>query len=73
MVSKIGSAHNKSGAQVSLHWLVQHRVPLSTRSTKASHLKGDLDIFDFDLTGTELKTLDEATSPPAQYSNTCRS
>ena len=72
MVSKIGEAHNKTGAQVSLHWVVKHGVPVSTKSTKASHLKGDLDIFDWDVTDAELLTLDDATSPAAHYSFMCQ-
>ena len=72
MVSKIGDAHNKTGAQVSLHWLIRHGVPLSTKSNKASHLKGDQDIFDWNVTDVELKALDDATSPAAHYSNSCR-
>jgi len=72
MVSKIGDAHNKTGAQVSLHWVVKHGVPVSTKSTKASHLKSDLGIFDWDVTDAELKTLDDATSPPAHYSFMCQ-
>ena len=32
LVSGIGSRHNKSGAQVSLRWVAQHGVPLSTKA-----------------------------------------
>ena len=32
----------------------------------------DLGIFDWDVTDAELKTLDDATSPPAHYSFMCQ-
>lgn len=73
LVTAIGAKHNRSGAQVSLHWAVKHGVPVSTKSTSAAHLSGDLGIFDWDddLTKDEMDTLDAATSPRGRYSFGC--
>jgi len=71
LVSGIGATHNKTGAQVSLHWAFAHGVPLSTKSTSAKHLAADLDIFDWQLSASELAKLDEASSPSGHYSFMC--
>ena len=71
LVSGIGAAHNKTGAQVALHWVVKHGVPVSTKSTSAKHLAADLDIFGWDVSDAELATLDAATSPRGSPSFMC--
>ena len=71
LVSGIGDAHNKTGAQVSLQWVVKNGVPVSTKSTSATHLTTDLDIFDWDVTAAEKAKLDAATSPAGHYSFKC--
>jgi hypothetical protein len=38
LVTDIGAAHNKSGAQVAIRWLVQSGVPAIPRSTNAQHI-----------------------------------
>lgn len=71
LVSKIGAAHNKTGAQVALSWPYRHGVPLSTKSTSAKHLKANLDIFAWPLDAEELNELDVATSPAGHASFMC--
>ena len=56
-VLAVGEAHNKSSAQVALRWVTQQGVVAVTASTKASHLRGDLGIFDFTLTDDEMASL----------------
>ena len=56
-VVAVGKAHNKSSAQVALRWVTQQGVVAVTASTKASHLAGDLDIFDFTLSQEEMASL----------------
>ena len=43
--------------QVALRWVTQQGVVAVTASTKASHLRGDLGIFDFTLTDDEMASL----------------
>merc|ERR1712063_27560 len=37
LVTGIGKAHNMSGAQVAMRWLIEHDVPLATKTSKQSH------------------------------------
>ena len=72
LVSRIGAAHNVSGADVALKWVLAHGVPLSTKSTKEAHLRADLALFDWELTPQEVAELDAATSPAYQPSFMCK-
>lgn len=56
-VKAVGAAHNKSSAQVALRWVTQQEVVAVTASTKVSHLRSDLGIFDFSLTQGEMQEL----------------
>ena len=73
LVSSIGHAHGVSGAQVSLRWVLQHDVPLSTKSTKASHLRAALEAaYAFELDEAEMASLDaHVGAVPESYSFTC--
>ena len=73
LVTKIGAAHSKTGAQVSLNWVAAQGIPLSTKSTSEKHLTGDLDIFEWSVTDHEKKTLDTANSPKGTPSFMCTS
>ena len=56
-LERIGKAHGKSAAQVSLRYLVQMGVCAIPRSDKPDHLKANLDVFDFKLTDAEMAEL----------------
>jgi len=73
LVTGIGKAHNATGAQVALRWLIETGVPLSTKTTKQSHMQEDLDIFGkkFPLAASEKTTLDAATKPAGKPSFAC--
>lgn len=64
-VTAIGKAHNVSGAQVSLKWLVQQGSPVIPKSDVEQHLREDLDLFSFTLTDDEMAQLSAMTSPPS--------
>lgn len=72
LVTSIGAKYGKSGAQVSLRWVVQHDAMLAVESTSAAHLKADLDVFDWSLSDEDMAALDAATSPTGAYSFMCR-
>lgn len=56
--AKIGKNHgNKSFAQVALRWIVQNGGSFTTQSKNKDHFSEDLNIFDFELTDEEMKTL----------------
>lgn len=56
-VLDVAATHNKSWAQVALRWVVQEGVVAVSSTTKESHMRGDLEIFDFELSDEEMQRL----------------
>lgn len=56
-LERIGKAHDKSSAQVSLRYLVQRGVVAIPRTATPAHLKQNLDVFDFNLSDAEMTEL----------------
>lgn len=55
VLQEIGAAHEKTAAQVALRWLLQREnVVVIPRSADPEHLHANLEVFDFELTRTEL-------------------
>jgi diketogulonate reductase-like aldo/keto reductase len=73
LVSTVGAAHGKSGVQVSLRWIYQNGVAVTTKSGSAAHLSQDLDLFDWSLTEAEMAQANAATKPAGQPSFMCSS
>jgi diketogulonate reductase-like aldo/keto reductase len=61
-LDRIGKAHGKSAAQVSLRYLVQRGLVPIPRSTKPEHIKANFEIFDFKLSDQEMAELDKLKS-----------
>jgi diketogulonate reductase-like aldo/keto reductase len=57
VLRRIGDAHGKSAAQVSLRWLVQQGVVVIPRTSKIERLEENLAIFDFELSNAEMKEI----------------
>jgi diketogulonate reductase-like aldo/keto reductase len=72
LVTSIGAKYGKTGAQVSLRWVVQNGIPLAAESTNEAHLKADLDIFDFELSAEDMARLNTLTQPRGMFSFACR-
>lgn len=70
-MTSIGAAHNKTGAQVALSWVAQHKSIVAVKSESVKHLAEDVDIFDITFSEEELNRLDGATSPAGTPSNMC--
>jgi 2,5-diketo-D-gluconate reductase B len=51
---RIGRAHGKTAAQICLRWLVQQNVAAIPRTSKLERLSENIDIFDFELSDTEI-------------------
>jgi len=72
LVKKIGKAHNVTGSQVSLRFIVQQALTkpyiagVIPKSNNAEHLASNLDVFSFDLTATEMEALYNTTVPAGQ-------
>jgi len=54
VLTRIGKEYGKTGAQVSLRWLVQQGVGAIPRSSKIERLAENIAIFDFSLTEAEM-------------------
>jgi len=64
LVAGIGRQYNKTGAQVSLRWLVQQNIPVIPKSSIPKHQKANFELFDFNLSANDMARLNAATSPP---------
>jgi diketogulonate reductase-like aldo/keto reductase len=54
----IGEAHGWTPAQVALRWLIQQeKVAAIPKATSEDHLKGNLDVFDFELSNEEMERI----------------
>ena len=56
-LERIGKAHGKTAAQVSLRYLVQLGLCAIPRTANQQHLKENLDVFDFTLSDAEMAEL----------------
>ncbi|MBY6293931.1 aldo/keto reductase [Nanohaloarchaea archaeon H01] len=57
-LQKIGEKYRKSEVQVALRWFVQQEnVAAIPKATSEEHIKSNLDIFDFELNGEEMKEI----------------
>lgn len=54
LLAKIGKAHGKTAAQVSLRFLVQQGVAVIPRTSRVERLSENLAIFDFELSDAEM-------------------
>jgi len=57
VLERIGQAHGKTAAQVSLRYLVQMGVIPIPRTATPAHLKQNLEVFDFTLSAAEMADL----------------
>ena len=73
VTTAIGKNHGKSSVQVALRWIGQHDVNVVVKSGNPTHLSSDIDLFGWNLTTDEMKTLDEKTSPAGKPSFMCSS
>lgn len=56
-MQEIATAHNKSTAQVSLRWVLQQGVLPLPKSVHVDRMKQNMNIFDFELSPTEMATI----------------
>lgn len=57
VVKKIGKKHNKTAAQTLLRWLIQQDICAIPKASTQSHLKENLEVFDFHLSEQEMDDL----------------
>jgi 2,5-diketo-D-gluconate reductase B len=54
LLARIGQAHGKTAAQVSLRFLVQRGIVVIPRTSRRERLSENLAIFDFELSEAEM-------------------
>src|SRR5690348_3713995 len=62
-LARIGKAHGKSAAQVSLRYLLQQGAIVIPRTSKIERLSENLAVFDFELTPSEMKEIGALANP----------
>ncbi|PZA12292.1 aldo/keto reductase [Rhodopseudomonas palustris] len=70
VLTRIGAAHGKSPAQVCLRWLIQQNVAAIPRSSRLERLAQNIDIFDFNLSETEMQEIFALGSPTGRLTTT---
>jgi len=68
-LSRIGQAHGKTAAQVCLRWLVQQNVSAIPRTSKIERLSENMDIFDFELSDTQMRQIFQMRSPKGRLTD----
>lgn len=58
-LAAIGKKHNKNNAQVSLRWHLQRGIVAIPRSRQKVHMAENLNIFDFELSQEDMKTIEQ--------------
>ncbi|WP_321376248.1 aldo/keto reductase [uncultured Draconibacterium sp.] len=56
-LAAIGKKYNKNNAQVSLRWHYQRGIVAIPRSSQKAHMMENLNIFDFELSDADMKTI----------------
>ena len=56
-LTAIGKKHNKSSAQVAIRWQIQRGLIVIPKSTHKKYIKEDFEVFDFELTADEMKSI----------------
>lgn len=56
-LADIGAAHGKTSAQLLLRWNIQRGIPAVPKAGHAEHREENLDVFDFELDGSEMHRL----------------
>ena len=57
-VQKLAEKYNKTPAQIVLRWDLQHEVVTIPKSTHASRIAENTQIFDFELSQADMQVLD---------------
>jgi diketogulonate reductase-like aldo/keto reductase len=59
IITEVAEKHGKTPAQVSLRWLLQHGTVVIPKSSSESHLRENMDIFDWGLLKNDMEKIDK--------------
>lgn len=66
-IKRIGYKYNKSIAQVVTRWLLQRNMVLLSKSVNESRIKGNIDVFDFELTDDDIRQIQKFDVDESQF------
>jgi diketogulonate reductase-like aldo/keto reductase len=70
VLGELAKAKGRTIAQIALRWLVQQgNIAPIPRSANPAHMAESLDVFDFTLTGDEMKRIDALKKPDGRIAN----
>ena len=69
LLKEIGEKHGKSVAQVALRFLLQSNVVVIPKSVRKERMQENFDIFDFELTEDEMKSIEELDQGSTLFHN----
>lgn len=69
VLARIGKAHGKSAAQVSLRFLIQQGVAVIPRTSKVERLAENIAIFDFELSPEEMDAITALARPDGRMTD----
>jgi 2,5-diketo-D-gluconate reductase B len=58
MLEEIGRGYGKSAAQVTLRWILQKGVPVTTMSSRRVNIQANFDVMDFTLSSIDMARID---------------
>ncbi|MDX1687410.1 MAG: aldo/keto reductase [Candidatus Promineifilaceae bacterium] len=69
-LKEIAAEHGKTAAQVSLRWLIQQEnVAAIPKASSQAHAEENFDVFDFELSDEEMKTIHKLSRPDGRLVN----
>ena len=69
LLEQIGRKYRKTAAQICLRWLVQQNVIAIPRTSKIERLSENIEIFDFELSGEEMRQIIQMGSPKGRLTD----
>ncbi|MBW6537714.1 MAG: aldo/keto reductase [Mariniphaga sp.] len=66
-LAEIGKKYNKTNAQVCLRWHYQRGIVTIPRTSQKAHMQENLNIFDFELSGSDMKTISKLDLNVTQF------
>lgn len=66
-IAKIAQKYNKANGQVILRWLLQRGITVIPKSVHRNRMEENMDVFDFELTDAEMKTMASLDKNESQF------
>ena len=57
-IERVAEKYGKTPAQIMIRWCIEHDVVVIPKSSNAAHIKENADVFDFSISGQDMRILD---------------